>query len=48
MSRTDDPERTASETEPRDDAGESLEAMMERADHAFAAVRRHIDAGLST
>jgi hypothetical protein len=37
MSHRDDPERTASETDPRDDAGESLEAMMERADHAFAA-----------
>jgi hypothetical protein len=37
MSRTDDPERTSSETDPSDDAGESLEAMMERADHAFAA-----------
>jgi hypothetical protein len=37
MSRTDDPELTASETDPSDDAGESLEAMMERADHAFGA-----------
>src|SRR3989442_5017491 len=37
MSRTDDPEWTASDTDPRDDAGESLEAMIERADHAFAA-----------
>ena len=37
MSRTDDPDRSVSETDPRDDAGESLEAMIERADHAFAA-----------
>ena len=36
MSRTDDPDRSVSETDPRDDAGESLEAMIERADHAFA------------